>query len=137
MMRLDLIIPILIVLGGAVLTLVIGIFLPRHRQTWNAWLAGAFIVAAAVAVAIQLTGPAALAFSGSYAADGPALWTQLVLLAGALLSIVLSVPVFKNDAREGEYYALLLFALLGTMVLVSAADVMEILLGVLLTSVGS
>lgn len=137
MMRLDLIVPILILLAGAVLTLVIGIFLPRHRQTWNAWLAGAFIVAAAVAVALQLTGPAALAFSGSYAADGPALWTQLVLLAGALLSIVLSVPVFKNDAREGEYYALLLFALLGTMVLVGAADVMEILLGVLLTSVGS
>jgi NADH-quinone oxidoreductase subunit N len=136
MMRLDLIIPLLILLGGAVLVLVIGIFLPRQRQTWSAGLAGAVIIAAVMASVTQFAQPAVLVFGGSYAADYPALWTQLVLLLGAFLCLILSIPAFNNDAREGEYYALLLFNLLGAMLLAAAADVMEIVLGVLLTSVG-
>lgn len=136
-MRLDLIAPVLILLAGTVLVLVIGIFLPRHRQTLSAWLACLVLTITAAAVMIRLGGPFQLVFDGSYAVDRPALWTTLVLLGGGLLSILLSIPEFRHDAREGEYYALLLFTVLGTMMLAGAADVMEILLGVLLTSVGS
>jgi NADH-quinone oxidoreductase subunit N len=59
------------------------------------------------------------------------------LAATGPMCIGLSAPAFRNDAREAEFYALLLFALLGAIVLAGAGDVMEILLGVLLTSVGS
>ena len=135
-MRLDLIVPILIVLGGAVATLVVGIFLPREKQTWNAAFAGAVIVLALAVTGVQLAyGYPQVAFDGSFAADWPALGTWLVLLLATLGTLLLAVPVFKNDAREAEFYTLLLFGLLGAMLLVGAADVMEIVLGALMTSV--
>lgn len=137
-MRLDLILPLLVVLVGAIGTLVVGIFLPRARQTISAWLAGAVLVTAAVCAGLQLAFLVPqFAFDGSFAADGATAWVQLVVLASALACVVLAVPVFRNDAREAEFYALLLFATLGALVLAGAADVMEMLLGVLLTSVGS
>ena len=128
---------VLIVLVGAVVALVVGIFLPRRLQTWNALLAGAVLVIAAVAAASKLPAPPGLVFDQSYAVDAAALWTVLALVATGLLCIGLSVPAFRNDAREAEFYALMLFALLGAFILAGANDVMEILLGVLLTSVGS
>lgn len=128
---------VLILLLGAVVALVVGIFLPRRLQTWNALLASVVLVLAGAAAAVKLGAPPGLVFDDSYAVDGAGLWTVLALLAASLLCIGLSVPVFRNDAREAEFYALLLFALLGAVMLAGANDVMEILLGVLLTSVGS
>jgi NADH-quinone oxidoreductase subunit N len=128
---------VLILLVGAVLALVVGIFLPRRLQTWNALLAALVLVGAAVAAALKLAAPPGLVFDDSYAVDAPALWAILALLASGLLCTALLVPAFRNDAREAELYALLLFSLLGAIMLAGANDVMEILLGVLLTSVGS
>jgi NADH:ubiquinone oxidoreductase subunit 2 (subunit N) len=128
---------VLIVLLGAVVALVVGILLPRRLQTWNALLAGMVLVIAGTAAALKLGAPPGLVFDQSYAVDAPALWAVLALLATGLLCIGLSVPAFRNDAREAEFYALLLFTLLGAIMLAGANDVMEILLGVLLTSVGS
>lgn len=128
---------VLILLLGAVVALVVGIFLPRRLQTWNALLASVVLVLAGAAAAVKLGAPPGLVFDDSYAVDRAGLWTVLALLAASLLCIGLSVPVFRNDAREAEFYALLLFALLGAVMLAGANDVMEILLGVLLTSVGS
>ncbi len=41
------------------------------------------------------------------------IWTTILLCAGSLLTLVLAVPAFRQDAREAEFYALLLFSLLG------------------------
>jgi NADH-quinone oxidoreductase subunit N len=128
---------VLILLAGTVLALVVGIFLPRRLQTWNALLATVVLVAAGVAAAIKLGAPPGLVFDDSYAVDAPTLWTTLALLATGLLCTALLVPAFRDDAREAELYVLLLFSLLGAIMLAGANDVMEILLGVLLTSVGS
>lgn len=129
--------PILILLLGAVAALVIGIFLPRAKQWWNAVLCVLVLAAAGIAAVPKLAAPPGLVFDGSYAMDGPALWTLLILLAGTALVAGLALPTFRRDAREAEFYALMLFALLGAVMLAGAHDVMEILLGVLLASVGS
>ncbi|MEK8089142.1 NADH-quinone oxidoreductase subunit N [Thermithiobacillus plumbiphilus] len=134
-MRLDLISPLLILLVGAVLTLLVGIFLPRDKQRWNAGLALLVLGAAGVA-ALTLRGTHALIFDGSFVVDEATVWTQLMLFATAAASILLAIPVFRNDAREGEFYSLLLFTVIGTVVLAGAADMMEIVLGVLLSSIG-
>lgn len=136
-MQISALIAVLILLAGAIVTLVVGIFLPRHRQYFSAWLALAFLAATAGAILFQIHDPPGLVFEDSFAVDGPMLWTSLVLVVTAGLVAVLSLPVFRNDARETEYYALLLFAVLGTVMLAGAGDVMEIVLGVLLTSVAS
>ena len=138
MMRLDLIIPLLTLLSGAILTLVIGIFLPRRRQTACAWLAAGVMTFALIAAVFQALRIAPqTVFDGSFAADRPLLWTLAIMLVAALAGLLLAVPVFRHDAREAEFYVMLLFALTGVTVLAGAADLMEILLGVLLTSVAS
>ena len=128
---------VLVLLVGTVLALVVGIFLPRRRQIWNAGFAILVLAIAAAAAAAKLETPPDLVFDRSFAVDAPALWTTLAILAAGGLAVLLSAPVFRNDAREAEYYVLLLFSLLGAVMLAGANDVMEIVLGVLLTSVGS
>jgi NADH-quinone oxidoreductase subunit N len=127
--------PVLVLLLGAVLTLVVGIFLPRRLQTANAAAAGVVLLAAAGLAAARLADPPGLVFDATFALDRPLLTTLLVLAGTGLLVAALSVPLFRGDAREAEYYSLLLFALLGAVLLAGAHDLMEILLGVLLASV--
>lgn len=43
----------------------------------------------------------------------------------------------QTDRRHAEYYALMLFALLGVIMMASASDTMELVVGVLLSSVAS
>lgn len=136
-MPLGAIVPILVLRVGAVLALVIGIFLPRERQTYNAAGVALIVLLAGGFAARDLAAPPGLVFHASFAADRPLLWTTLVILAAVLLVIALSVPVFRRDRREAEYYVLLLFSALGAIMLAGAHDVMEIVLGVLLSSVGS
>jgi NADH:ubiquinone oxidoreductase subunit 2 (subunit N) len=128
---------VLILLVGVVLALVVGIFLPRRLQVWNAGFTVLVLTVAAVATALKLAAPPGLVFDDSFAVDPPALWTTLAIITAGALTVVLSVPTFRNDSREAEYYVLLLFSLLGAVMLAGAHDVMEIVLGVLLSSVGS
>lgn len=131
---LNLISPLLLITGGAVLSLIVGIFLPRRRQGLNALLTLG-ILALASAAALHLRGTQALVFAGTYAVDALSLWTGvLICLAGALTTL-LAWPVFRGDAREAEFYSLLLFSIGGALVLAGAMDLMEMLLGILLSSI--
>lgn len=128
---------VLILLVGTVVALVVGIFLPRRRQIWIAGFTIVVLAAAGGGAALKLGAPPGLVFDASFAVDRPALWTTLAILAAGALTVLMSAPVFRNDAREAEYYVLLLFSLLGAVMLAGAHDSMGIVLGVLLTSVGS
>jgi NADH-quinone oxidoreductase subunit N len=136
-MPLGSIIPVLVLLTGAVATLVIGIFLPRRRQSWNAALAAAVVLLAMAAAARDLANPPGLVFDATFMVDQAQLWTALVVMGSALLVGALALPVFRHDQREAEFYTLLLFSALGAVILAGAHDLMEIVLAVLLTSVGS
>lgn len=128
------VVPELVVLVGAVVVLVAALFLPRHRQGWCAGLTVAVLGAATVVTLPMLGGGQALTFAGTYAADDAAVWAKLVVVAVTVVAVGLSVEWFRADARQGEYYALLLFSALGAMMLGGAADLMELVLGVLLSS---
>lgn len=136
-MQVSAIASLLVVLVGAVLTLVVGIFLPRHRQSLNVAFCLLVLAVAAAIAGWQLGAPPGVVFHGSFAVDAPMLWTALTLMAAAAGTAVLAWPVFRGDAREAEFYTLLLFSTLGTLLMAGAHDVMEIMLGLLLTSVGS
>ncbi|MFN2608899.1 MAG: NADH-quinone oxidoreductase subunit N [Acidimicrobiales bacterium] len=126
--------PELVLVVGAVVTLVAALFLPRHRQAWCALVALATLVATAAASLPMLRGGQPLTFFDTYAADDAAVWGKLLVLAVTAAVVGLSVEWFRADAREGEYYAILLLSALGAVVLAGAADLMEIVLGVLLSS---
>jgi NADH-quinone oxidoreductase subunit N len=61
----------------------------------------------------------------------------LVIYASALFAVALSPQWMSTDRRHGEYYGLVLFAVLGAVMMASAADSMELIVGILLSSVAS
>ncbi|MDP8958370.1 MAG: NADH-quinone oxidoreductase subunit N [Actinomycetota bacterium] len=128
------VVPELALALGAVAVLVFALFAPRRRQPVAALLALGAIGTAALASLAMLRGPQALSFFDTYAADGAAVWAKLILLGVAALVVLLSVEWFRTDPRHGEYYFLLLVSTLGAVVLAAAADLMELILGVVLSS---
>lgn len=127
--------PELVLLGGTVLVLLVALVVRRERQSWAAWTALG-VVGATTAVTLPMVGGAeTLTFFDTYATDDTAVLAKLIVLAVTAVTILLSLEWMAADARSGEYYALLLFSALGAVVLAGAADLMELILGLLLSSV--
>lgn len=126
--------PEIFLIVGAVITLVYALFAPRKAQAGAAVLALVTIAVTAVASAVMLRGSQELTFFDTYAADDVAVWAKLIILVVGAVTIGLSVEWFATDPRHGEYYALLLLAVLGAIVLAGAADLMAVILGLLLSS---
>lgn len=127
--------PELVVLVGAVAILLWSLFTSRRLQAAAPGLALGVLGAAGVLVAAQqVGGPQELTFSGTYSLDGTAVWAKLLVLGATALTVALAAPWFRRDPRYGEYFPLLLFSALGAILLAGAADLMELLLGVLLSS---
>lgn len=129
------IVPELVLLIGAVLILVFALSTPRRLQRYAAILTLVVLVAAAIAtVWLYRTGPQRFTFAQTYAVDGVAIWAKLIILGATALVTALSVEWFGGDARQGEYYTLLLMSALGAVLMAGASDLMELLLAVLLSS---
>lgn len=126
--------PELVLLGGAVLILLHALVAPRRYQAWAAGLAVLTLLVAAAAAVMLLSGAGQLTFGGTYAVDGAALWGKLLVLGVTAGVIALSVEWFIGDPRHGEYYTLLLLAALGAVAMAGAADLMQLVLAVLLSS---
>ena len=72
---------------------------------------------------IHFTPPDYLGFGGSYALDAFAIVTKLIILFATAIVVLLSVKYLEiEEANLGEYYALLLFAAVGMMFMVSGVD---------------
>jgi NADH-quinone oxidoreductase subunit N len=128
------IVPELILLVGAVCVLLYTLFTSERVQWIAAPIALIIVLAAGIAAASMLGGVQRLTFSSTYAVDAAAVWGKLVVLVVAALTFGLSIEWFRSDPRHGEYYTLLLFSTLGAVILAGAADLMELTLGVLLSS---
>jgi NADH-quinone oxidoreductase subunit N len=129
------ILPEITVLLSAVAVLLAALFLPRARQGWCAALALVGLGIAIVLAAGQVGGADRLTFQGTWALDGVGTWARLLILGGTAFVVLLSPSWLAADPRHGEFYAILLFSCLGAMVLASAGDLLQLVLGVLLSSV--
>lgn len=126
--------PELVLLVGGVTVLLYALFAPRRLQAGAAWLSLVVLAATGGTGVVMLRGPQPLTFFDTYAADDTAVWAKLIVVSVTAVVVLFSVEWFRTDARQGEYYALLLLSALGAIVLAGAADLMEIILGVLLSS---
>ncbi len=119
---------------AAVGALVLAMFVPHRLQ----WL-GAPVALGGIAVAMGFCatqiGEARLTFSGVMAIDGASTWGRLLILAATALVAPLAPLWLATDRRHGEYYTILLFSAAGAMVLATAADLLQVVMGVLLSSV--
>ncbi|MBB3231408.1 NADH-quinone oxidoreductase subunit N [Halomonas stenophila] len=129
--------PELVLLLGAVIIVLFAAFAPQRRQAGAAWLALVTLVVAMGLGARQWGMPPRLTFAGVWALDDVAIAAKLLILASGALVVALSPDWMRSDRRHGEYYALCLFSLLGMIMMASAHDAMELVVGVLLSSAAS
>jgi NADH-quinone oxidoreductase subunit N len=68
-------------------------------------------------------GPSYLGFDNSFAFDSFAIVTKTIILLATVIVVLISVKYLEiEDSNQGEYYALLLFAVVGMMFMVSGTD---------------
>jgi len=126
--------PELAVLLAAIAALLLAMVLPQHRHGWCAMLAVAGLAVAA-GLAHGQADESRLTFSGTFALDRATAWARLLILGLTALCIGLAPRWFATDRRHGEVYAIFLFSALGAMAMAGAADLMQLVVGVLLSSV--
>jgi proton-translocating NADH-quinone oxidoreductase chain N len=91
----------------------------------------------AALLTVPLLGTETTVFMDTFRVDSLSQWAKLALLPATALCAILAYPEVKDTDREGTVYALLSFTALGALALAGAGDVMFLVLGVLLSSLGS
>jgi NADH-quinone oxidoreductase subunit N len=128
--------PFLILSGGALIVLMAGILPGRAAREWAVPALTAATLAAFIAdVIIRFNHPTSI-ISGALVVDDLAFILDLIFAVAALASLILSLRTFAPRlAGQGEYYALLLFSLLGMAVLVSSQNLVTLFIGFELLSI--
>lgn len=86
---------------------------------------------ATLIVALQPMAGNAYSFSEMIVNDGFGNFFQLLFLAAALITVFMSMHYFRDNTQLlGEYYALILFSVLGMMFMVKASDLVMVFIGI-------
>jgi len=115
---------------AGLLVLTLDFAAPGEKRGWLGGVSLAGVAAAAALALRQAPGPRAVVFSGLHVVDMYATFFKLVFLVSAAIVILLSVRFLQDQqVPEGEFYALLLFATLGAMLMASAYDLLSLFVG--------
>ena len=115
--------PILALTVGAILAVVLAMFVPRQRQGVVAvWVGAAHLVAASLAILVWVDRGFMPVMEGILVADGLALTLTVVIGVSGALCVALARPSLSGTDREGEFYAVLAFASLSAVMLGMAGD---------------
>ncbi|HVP63888.1 MAG TPA: NADH-quinone oxidoreductase subunit N [candidate division Zixibacteria bacterium] len=111
------------------------LFLPASKKQYSAAVALGGLVAAAFATrAVQLSLPATgeplRAFFGTVLIDAFAVYFYYLFLVGAAVSVLISIKYLEIERENhGEFYALILFAVIGMMCMASGYDLVLLFIG--------
>ncbi|MCL2790993.1 MAG: NADH-quinone oxidoreductase subunit N [Desulfobulbus sp.] len=120
------ILPELLLIGIGVLLIGCDLFIPRQRQVLP-WL---MVIGCITALIMVLGARPVTAFGGMFLVDGYAMVFKTICLGAVILTALSSEPFWQVfGARQGEYYSLLLFSLVGMLLMASAGDLMVLYLG--------
>src|SRR6202522_1528906 len=124
-----------IVLGiGAMLLLMLGAY--RDERVVPVIDAGAIVLlVAAGVILLLLPGGKQVIFNGSFVVDTFARFLKILALAGSAAAILMSIDYAKRQGQQRfEYSVLILLSTLGMLMLISAADLIALYLGLELMS---
>tara|TARA_R110001599_G_scaffold279787_2_gene481060 strand:- start:1702 stop:3063 length:1362 start_codon:yes stop_codon:yes gene_type:complete len=94
-------------------------------------------LALAVLATFPVLDAATTVFGGTYRIDLLSGWAKLILLPGTALALLLARAELAGKDREGSVYSLLCLVTLGALMLAGGDDMMLLVLGVVLTGLGS
>jgi NADH-quinone oxidoreductase subunit N len=129
--------PAAIVAVTGLVVLLAQAFAPKGKASPSAALSLAGLAAALASVWVLATGPALGAvMANAVAADELSLFLQAVVLVIAAVAVLLSPSYLRaNGMERGEYYALLLFSVVGMMGLVSGLELVSIFVALEIMSI--
>ena len=122
------ILPQLIVAGTAVVALCLEMAGLTRSSLWFSTIG----LTIAAGTAISMLGTETTAFSETYRVDTLSIWAVIILAPATILFTWMGRSEFKNSAREGTIYSLMVFGALGAMILAGSGDLMFIVLGLLI-----
>ncbi|MCK6624757.1 MAG: NADH-quinone oxidoreductase subunit N [Anaerolineae bacterium] len=121
--------PVLAVLGTAALVMLCDLFISDKRFLGYLSLLGLGIALVPCFVML-LAAPPAPAFQNMAVSDGYSLVLDLIFIITAGLSVLISLGYLDHKGMQrGEYYALLLFATSGMMMMGAATDLIVVFMG--------
>jgi NADH-quinone oxidoreductase subunit N len=130
--------PEVILAGAFVALMLLDLVVPAARRTW---LAAFSVVALLGTLGVNVwgwfnAGNGHTVYFGAFADDRLAVFANCIVLVTALLTVLISPGYLnKRGLHHGEYYALLMAATVGMMLLDGAASLMVIFLAVELLSI--
>ena len=131
--QLGAVVPLLILTAMACLILIAETFARGTSREGLMWLAVAGCVAALVALVMQWEGAATpqVVLQDMWVVDRTALFLDGIFVVTAALSLLLSSAYMReHDFEFGEFYALVLFAAVGMMMVAHASHLLMLLIGV-------
>ncbi len=129
--------PILFVLTGSILVLLLEVFLKREKKEYLGFVSIIFLLLSGTSC-ILFWNKGFSYFNGGLFLDRLALLLSLLFIIGTALIILISMKYLSlQDTNHGEYYSLLLFALIGILIMVSSTDLIIIFLGLEVLSMSS
>ncbi len=127
--------PQFVIIVAALVVLLADLFRSEEQKNLPAWLSLAGVIVSA-AVLFATWGNEASSFQNMAAADGYSQFFNLIFLTTAALSILISIKYVADEGLAcGEYYALLLLATAGMMLMGAATDLLIIFLGLEILSI--
>jgi len=120
----------------ALLIITLDLLLPRFETRRSLGYLAVTGLSGVLAYTFTLTGGPATVYNGLFIMDSFALIFKQMFLIATLLTMLFSTDYVENlEGYRGEFYALLLFALAGMMIMVSATDLLTIFVGLELMTV--
>jgi NADH-quinone oxidoreductase subunit N len=122
----------------ACIVLVSDLFVKDEEHKLTYWLSQLTLIGAFYLTMGQYGQDTIIAYAGTFIVDDMAIILKLAIFSIGFLALVYSRPYINNrEILRGEYYMLILFAILGSSILVSAHSFLTIYLGLELLSLSS
>lgn len=123
------ILPLIVIAAGAMVVLLVGVRIEDEDSAGLGFIALVTLLAAFV-LALFTLGQNTLAFGGSLATDDYSAFFELIIISASALTVGMSLEYAADAGFPGaEYYALILFATLGMMLMAAGGDLIVIFLG--------
>jgi NADH-quinone oxidoreductase subunit N len=127
--------PAIALVVGAIVLLLVDLFLPARRKHWTGWLALVGVVVSLIITLVNFN-EAGEAFGGMFVADTFTSFVNVIVLVSAGLGVLMAMDYLRRtDMNRNDYYLLLLFTTSGMMFMAGANDLITIFVALELLSI--
>jgi NADH-quinone oxidoreductase subunit N len=118
--------PEILLVCMAVILIIVDLIYPRNREL----LTQVTLMASIGLIALLMNQDNAITFGGMFIVDPYSIFFKVICLVGLLITALISGQYLKvENIRQGEYYSLMMFSVVGMMVMVSATDLIVVYVG--------